>query len=160
MVGENLPGLGTEPGAGGGEVEADGPGGAVVGKDCVEAVAEVREGLGECLEACEDDHAGEVQRVAAVVKASFEGSGFLAAEGKGGGIQGEGAGTAGGGWGGLAAVGAGGSWCADGLEEEVAEPDGGEVEARVGHGGGGYLEGAGEAGFLRGHAGQRLVFCW
>ena len=48
------PGLGSAPGAGGGEVDAEGAGGAVGGQDFGEAVAELRKGGGEGVEAGEE----------------------------------------------------------------------------------------------------------
>ena len=53
-----LPELGASPGAGGGEVEADGTGCAVGWKDFLQSVTECGEGFAEGGEAGEDDHSG------------------------------------------------------------------------------------------------------
>ena len=58
------PGLGFAPGTGGGEVDAEGAGGAVGWQDFVQAIAELWERCGKGLQAGRRGHAGQVQRVA------------------------------------------------------------------------------------------------
>ena len=79
------PGLGCAPGAGGGEVDAEGAGGAVGGQDLGEAVANLREGGGEGVQAGDGGHAGEVQGVAGRVELAVENCGIFAAKREGGG---------------------------------------------------------------------------
>ena len=77
----------ASPGAGGGEVDAEGAGGAVGGEDFGEAVAELGEGGGEGMETGDGGHAGEVQGVAGGVEVAFEDCGVFAAEGESGGSE-------------------------------------------------------------------------
>ncbi len=76
------PGLGLAPGAGGGEVDAVGTGGAVGGQDFGEAVAKLREGGDEGLEADDGGHSGEVKSVAGGVEVAVADCGFFATKGE------------------------------------------------------------------------------
>jgi hypothetical protein len=71
--------LGCSPGAGGGEVDAEGTGGAVGGEDFEEAVAELRERGGESVQTGCGGHAGEMEGVAGGVDVAVEGCGIFAA---------------------------------------------------------------------------------
>ena len=81
------PGLSCSPGAGGGEVDVEGAGGAIGGQDFGEAVAELRERGGKSVQAGERCHAGEVQDVAGGVEVAVQGCGVFAAEGEGRGSE-------------------------------------------------------------------------
>jgi hypothetical protein len=76
------PGLGSSPGAGGGEVDVEWASGAVGGQDFVEAVAEWREGGCQGAETSERGHAGEVKGVASGVEAAVEDCWVFSAEGE------------------------------------------------------------------------------
>ena len=79
------PGLRAAPRMGAGEVDTEGAGGAVGGKDFDETVAQLGDGDGESVETGEGGHAGEVEGVAGGVDLAFERGGIFAAEVKGGG---------------------------------------------------------------------------
>ena len=81
------PGLRCSPAAAGGEVDAEGAGGAVGGQDFGEAVAELRECGGEGMEAGDGSHAGEVEGVAGGVEVAVEDGGVFAAEGEASGSE-------------------------------------------------------------------------
>src|SRR5271170_80134 len=74
------PGLRCAPGAGGGEVDAEGAGGAVGGQDFGEAVAKLGKSSCECVQASERRHACEVQGVAGGVEVAVEDCGVFTTE--------------------------------------------------------------------------------
>ncbi len=112
------PGLGCSPEAGGGEVDAEGTGGAVGGQDFGKAVTNLRKGGRKGVEPGDGGHAGEVQGVAGGVEVAFEGCGVSAAEGKCHGSETETARRRGGGW--LFLVVKVGHWRCDGLDGHVS----------------------------------------
>src|SRR5438270_7519173 len=79
------PGLRPTPGAGSGEVDAEGAGGAVGGEDFGEAVAQLGERCGESTQAGDRRHASEVKGVARGVEVTFEDRGVSATESECGG---------------------------------------------------------------------------
>jgi hypothetical protein len=73
------PGLGCSPDSRGSEIDAEGTGGAIGGKDFREAVAELGQGGAEGMETGDGGHAGEVQGVTGCVEVAFEDCGVFAA---------------------------------------------------------------------------------
>ncbi len=117
------PGLRGSPEAGGGEVDAEGAGGAVGGQYFDEAIAKLRKGGSEGVQAGEGGHAGKVEGVAGGVASAFEGCWLFAAEGESGGSEEESAGKY---WGRRALVVMEVGWrgrC-DGLDGDVAGDQG------------------------------------
>ena len=76
------PDLGRAPGAVGGQVDAERPGGAVSGQNFVETVADLRESCGEGVKTGDGGHAGEVKGVAGGVELAVEVAGSLPPRGR------------------------------------------------------------------------------
>lgn len=73
------PGLDSAPGASGGEVDAEGTGGAVSRENFGEAVAELRESGGDGVQSGDGGHAGEMKGVAGGIEVAVESRGISAA---------------------------------------------------------------------------------
>jgi hypothetical protein len=73
------PGLSRAPVSSGGEVDAEGTGGAVGRKDFGEAIAELGKRGGEGVETGDGGHAGDVEGVAGCIKVAIESCGISAA---------------------------------------------------------------------------------